>query len=45
MAIAGTATALTSNITQGIAAFATDFGSMKSKINGCLNTLKLTAEK
>ena len=45
MAIAGTATALTSNITQGIAAFATDFGSMKSKINGCLNTLKLTADK
>ena len=41
-AVGGAVTGTTSAITSGIGAFATDFGSMKSKIDTCLSSLNIT---
>jgi hypothetical protein len=41
-AIGGAVTGVTSTITSGAGAFATDFGSMKSKIDACLNSLNIS---
>ncbi|MDR1476766.1 MAG: hypothetical protein LBI17_01400 [Rickettsiales bacterium] len=41
-AIGGAATGVTSTITSGVGAFATDFSSMKSRIDACLNSLNIS---
>jgi hypothetical protein len=41
-AVGGAVTGVTSTITSGAGAFATDFGSMKNKIDACLNSLNIS---